>query len=113
MTGGDVAEFCGEDLRQAIDDVHRAVLPAGAAHRHGQVAAVARLVFRHALAHEVRDIGSRVIALTTVNARGRASDISLEFPSAGVLDFAADDRITRMRIYLDVSEALRVVGLDG
>ena len=62
--------------------------------------------------HEVRDIGNRVIALTTVNARGRASNISLEFPSAGVLDFAADDRVTRVRIYLDVSEALKVVGLD-
>jgi hypothetical protein len=63
--------------------------------------------------HEVREIGDRVITLTTVNARGRASDIALQFPSAGVLDFGSDDRLTRIRIYLDVDEALRDVGLEG
>jgi hypothetical protein len=63
--------------------------------------------------HEVREIDNRVIALTTVNARGRASDITLEFPAAGVLDFGADDRLTRIRISLDVAEALKAVGLEG
>jgi len=57
-------------------------------------------------------IDSRVLTLTTVRARGRASDITLEFPSAGVLDFGDDDRLTRIRIYLDVDEALKVVGLE-
>jgi ketosteroid isomerase-like protein len=62
--------------------------------------------------HQVREIGNRVIALTTIQARGRASDIPLQFPSAGVLDFAGDDRITRIRIYLDVDEALKAVGQE-
>src|SRR5271165_3891681 len=56
---------------------------------------------------EVREIGNRVLALTTILARGRASDIALEFPSAGVLDFGDDDRLTRIHIYLDVDEALK------
>ena len=63
--------------------------------------------------HEVREIGNRVIALTTVHARGRASGITMEFPSAGVVDFGSDDRLTRIRIYLDVDEALKAVGLEG
>jgi len=62
--------------------------------------------------HEVREIDNRVLALTTVRARGRASDITLEFPSAGVLDFGGDDRLTRIRIYLDVDEALKAVGVE-
>src|SRR5207253_2584795 len=53
---GDVAEFAGELLGQAVDDVHRAVLAAGASDRHREVAAVARLVLRHAAAHEARDV---------------------------------------------------------
>jgi hypothetical protein len=54
---------------------------------------------------EVREIGKRVFALTTIRARGRASDVALEFPSAGIIEFADDDRLTRIRIYLDVDEA--------
>jgi hypothetical protein len=61
---------------------------------------------------EVRDIGNRVFTLTTVRARGRASDVALEFPSAGILEFADDGRVTRVRIYLDVNEALKAAGLS-
>ena len=57
MARRDVAEFAGELLGQAVDDVHRAVLAAGASDRHREVAAVARLVLRHAAAHEARDVG--------------------------------------------------------
>ncbi len=61
---------------------------------------------------EVREIGDRVLTLTTVRARGRASDIALEFPSAGVLDFGSDDRLKRIHIYLDVDEGVKAVGLE-
>src|SRR5208283_4081161 len=37
---------------------------------------------------EVREIGRRVFALTTIRARGRASDVALEFTSAGLMEFA-------------------------
>jgi len=60
---------------------------------------------------EVREIGNRVFALTTIRARGRASEVDLQFPSAGIIEFADDDRLTRIRIYLDVDEALRAAGL--
>jgi hypothetical protein len=61
---------------------------------------------------EVREIGNRVFALTTVHARGRASEVALQFPSAAVIDFADDDRLTRIRIYLEVAEALQAAGLS-
>ncbi len=54
---------------------------------------------------EVREIGDRVFTLTTIRARGRASDVGLEFPSASIIEFADDDRLRRIRIYLDVDEA--------
>jgi hypothetical protein len=61
---------------------------------------------------ELQMVGERVIALATVHARGRSSDIALQFPSAGVLDFAEDNRLTQIHIYLDVNEALKTVGLE-
>jgi len=60
---------------------------------------------------DVREIGNQAITIATINARGRASDITLRFRSASVFDFASDDRVTRMRIYSDVAEALEAVGL--
>jgi hypothetical protein len=62
---------------------------------------------------DVRQIGYQVIAIGSVNARGRASDVALQFPSATVHDFGSDDRVTRMHIYPDVNEALKAVGLAG
>ncbi len=61
---------------------------------------------------QVREVGNRVLTLTTVRARGRASDIAFEFASAGVLDFGGDDRLIRIHIYLDVDEAIKAVGLE-
>jgi hypothetical protein len=60
---------------------------------------------------DVRQIDNEVLAIVTVNARGRASDISLEFPSAIVHHFGHDHRVQRIRIYPDVNEALEAVGL--
>jgi hypothetical protein len=59
---------------------------------------------------DVRQIGEQVIAIVTVDARGRASDVTLRFRSASVIDFGSDDRVMRLRIYRDVDEALKAVG---
>ncbi|HME02975.1 MAG TPA: nuclear transport factor 2 family protein [Solirubrobacteraceae bacterium] len=61
---------------------------------------------------DVREIGDAVIAIGGVHGRGRASGVVFEFPSASVAYFGTDRRITRLRIYLDVSEALEAVGLE-
>jgi SnoaL-like domain len=60
---------------------------------------------------DVREVGSQVIAIGTVHARGRASGIALQFQSATVFHFGSDDRVMRIRIYPDVNEALEAVGL--
>jgi SnoaL-like domain len=60
---------------------------------------------------EVRQIGNQVITLGTVRARGRASEVALQFPYASVFRFGSHDRIERICIYLDVNEALKAVGL--
>ena len=62
---------------------------------------------------DVRQIGDQVISIATINARGRASDITLHFPSAAVLNFASNHRVTHMRLYTDVEQALKAVGLEG
>jgi SnoaL-like protein len=62
---------------------------------------------------EVRQTANQVIAIVTINARGRASDIDLQFRSASVHHFGADHRLTRIRIYPDVNEALAAVGLEA
>lgn len=62
---------------------------------------------------EVREVGERVLMISTISARGRTSGVELEFPSAGVLCFAPDGRLARVRIYADVQEALAAVGLTG
>jgi len=61
---------------------------------------------------ETRTIGNQVIAIATINARGRASDVKLRFCSGSVVDFGSDGRVTRMRIYSNVDEALKAVGLE-
>lgn len=61
---------------------------------------------------DARQIAEHVIAIGAVKARGRASDVTLEFPAATVFDFGDNDRITRVHIYLNVEEALKAVGLE-
>jgi len=56
--------------------------------------------------HELRHVGDRVIAVGSVEARGRGSDVSLQVPAATVCEFGADDRFTHLHIYLDVEQAL-------
>jgi SnoaL-like protein len=61
---------------------------------------------------DVREMGDRVLTVGTVDARGSASDVTLHFPYAGVVHFGRDHRVARVRIYLDVHEALKAVGLE-
>jgi ketosteroid isomerase-like protein len=61
---------------------------------------------------EVREVDDNVLAIGAVLAQGRASGVALEFTAAVVADFDADHRITRARIYLDASEALKAAGLE-
>lgn len=61
---------------------------------------------------DVRPAGNQVVALATVVARGRASDAGLHFPVAAICTFGADDRIIRLRICLDITEA-RATGLQS
>jgi hypothetical protein len=60
---------------------------------------------------DVRQIGSKVITISTIDARGRVSDVTLQFRAASIFDFGSDGRVTRLRIYSDVEEARKAVGL--
>jgi ketosteroid isomerase-like protein len=67
---------------------------------------------------DVRQVGDQVIAIATIDARGRASDITLRFRSASVVDFGRDGRILRLHIYQDGCRAQnrgaeRVVTKEG
>jgi hypothetical protein len=62
---------------------------------------------------DVRAVGERLVAVGTVSAVGRASGVCLQFKSASVFQFGSDERITHIRIYADVGEALEAVGLAG
>jgi ketosteroid isomerase-like protein len=61
---------------------------------------------------DVREVGNTVIATARIHGRGRASGIAVDFSPAVVASFGSDDRITRVRIYLDVTEALEAAGLS-
>jgi ketosteroid isomerase-like protein len=61
---------------------------------------------------DVRDLGEQVMTISRINARGRSSDVELEFRTAVVVRFGNDDRVTSARIYADVDEALKAVGLE-
>jgi|SRR5271166_2585927 len=62
---------------------------------------------------DVREIDEQVLAIGTIHARGRTSDIALMFPFASVIHFASDNRVARVHIYPAVGEALEAVGLAG
>jgi ketosteroid isomerase-like protein len=62
---------------------------------------------------DVRPAGELVLAVVTINGRGRASGAPLEFDSASVFEFGGDDRVVHVRIYADVHEALKAAGLEA
>jgi ketosteroid isomerase-like protein len=59
---------------------------------------------------EIRDLGERIVASGRIQARGRASGAEVESPISWVVEFR-DDRVVRMRDYLDPKEALEAAGL--
>lgn len=59
-----------------------------------------------------RSVGDRVIVISTVDARGRVSGLTMSFAAACVLEFGPDRRIARIHIYSDVDEGLKSVGLE-
>lgn len=61
---------------------------------------------------EYRDLGDRVLGLGRLRARGRGSGVPIDSPWAGIYDFRGRE-ISRIRTYLDQSEALRAAGLQG
>ncbi len=61
---------------------------------------------------DTREIGNAVLTWGSVHARGRASGVIVDFSAATIADFGADGRMTRLRIYLDLSEALAALGLE-
>ena len=54
----------------------------------------------------------RALALATVRVRGRGSDLELRQETAAVAEFAADGRIARIDIFIDVDAARAAVGLS-
>jgi len=60
---------------------------------------------------EARAVGDRVIVVSTIEVRGRVSDLTMSLPAAAIIEFGADRRISRIQIYTDVDEALGIMGL--
>lgn len=61
---------------------------------------------------DVRDLTDTVVAIGDVHGRGRGSGIVVDFPAAVIVAFGSDSMITRLRIYLNVKEALKAAGLE-
>jgi ketosteroid isomerase-like protein len=61
---------------------------------------------------DYRDLGDRVLCLGRNTARGKGSGVTVDAPTAAILDFR-DGKVSRIRLYLDQSEALRAAGLSG
>ena len=59
---------------------------------------------------EYRDLGDRVLLLGRNTARGKGSGVTVEAPTAAIVDFR-DGKVARIRLYLDQSEAARAAGL--
>jgi ketosteroid isomerase-like protein len=59
---------------------------------------------------ELRDLGDRVLVLGRQEGRGRGSGLSVDAPFGAIFDFR-DGRISRIRSFLNHSEALRGAGL--
>ena len=60
---------------------------------------------------DYRDLGDRVLCLGRHTARGKGSGVTVDALTAAILDFR-DGKVSRIRLYLDQSEALRAAGLS-
>jgi uncharacterized protein len=59
--------------------------------------------------NDYRDLGDRVLMLGRNTGRGKGSGVTVNAPTAAILDFR-DGKVSRIRLYLDQSEALRAAG---
>ena len=62
------------------------------------------------VAQEYRDLGDRVLALGRNHGRGKGSSVQVDGPYGAVFEFR-DDKISRIRLFVDQGEALRAAGL--
>jgi ketosteroid isomerase-like protein len=62
------------------------------------------------VAEEYRDLSGRVLALGRNHGRGKGSGVQVDGPYGAVFDFR-DGKISRIRLYLDHTQALEAVGL--
>jgi ketosteroid isomerase-like protein len=63
------------------------------------------------LAEEVRDLGDSVLMLGQIAGQGKGSGVAVDAPLGWVVDFR-DEKISRVRAYLDHHDALRAAGLS-
>jgi ketosteroid isomerase-like protein len=63
------------------------------------------------IAYEVRDLGDRVLWLGRLEGRGRGSGVPINTPLDVLFDFR-DEKICRMRSFLNHDDALRAAGLS-
>jgi SnoaL-like domain len=61
---------------------------------------------------DIREVGDRVVAITTVTGRGRGSGVTLTFASSAVFEFGRDGRINLTHIYRDARGGLDATGLE-
>ena len=59
---------------------------------------------------DYRDLGDQVLLLGRNTARGKGSGVTVDAPTAAIVDFR-DGKVARIRLYLDQSEAARAAGL--
>jgi ketosteroid isomerase-like protein len=62
------------------------------------------------LAEEFRDLHERVVMLGRIEGRGRGSHAWIDSPTGTIFEFLGG-KMSRLRTYLDHSEALRAAGL--
>jgi uncharacterized protein len=65
----------------------------------------------HSVVDDYRDLGDRVLMLGRSTGRGRGSGVTVDAPTATIIDFH-DGKVSRVRLYLDHAEALRAAGLS-
>ena len=63
--------------------------------------------------YELVDAGDRVVQLLDLQVRGRSTGIEMPFGKFAFVYTVRDGLIVRQKLYMDQSEALKAVGLEG
>ena len=66
----------------------------------------------HVVPEQFLDAGDRVVTIEALRARGRGSGLEVEGHSASVWTLR-DGQVTRIRIGLEIEEALKAVGMEA